>query len=90
MILTDGGQCNHVAPQTSQEAVSEEPSPTSDAGPVTPTPSGHGNDFVLYDSSPGSEQGLTEDALFLELEKMDAITQVNSLLLDRFQLLTYS
>ncbi|KAL8794120.1 MAG: hypothetical protein Q9195_003305 [Heterodermia aff. obscurata] len=82
-------KCTHVALPSSQEAAPEEPSPTSDAGPVTPTPAGPGNDFILFESSPGREQDLTEDALFSELEKIDAITQVEFLLLERFQSLTY-
>ena len=88
-MFTDGGQCNHVALQPSQEGISEEPSPTSDAGPVTPTPAGHGNDFILFESSPGPGLDMTEDALFSELDRNDAVTQVELLIEQRFQLLTY-
>ena len=88
-MFTDGGQCVHVALQPNLETVSEEPSPTSDAGPVTPTPAGHGNDFILFDSPQGPGLDMTEDALFSELESIEAIAQVELLFSGRFELLTY-
>ena len=81
-MYTDGRQCIHVALQPSKEAVSEEPSPASDAGPVTPTPLWYGNDFILYDTSPGPGLDMAEDALFSELERINAVTQVEFLLLE--------
>ena len=74
-VLADANQCPHVVPQANSGA-SQEPSPASDAGPVTPASAGQGVDFILFDSSEDSGMDTPDDLMDADMD-IDTIAQVS-------------
>lgn len=73
-VLADANQCPHVVPEANSGA-SQEPSPASDTGPVTPASAGRGVDSPLYDSLEDSGMDTPDEMMDSDMD-IDAIVQV--------------